>query len=187
MSTLYSVGQMNQLGDALEAAEYTPDDVTKFRSSQSLADFKLVLLGRATIQAIEHLIDCDADPFVPSGWTVESHQQGGQLVFDHAKVTLYLSNKQQNGGYITGYDLRKELRSKPVLNANILDYLLKNSHLIPEEWKGKYIFFWGTIYRGSDGDLCVRYLCFSVGRWGWGCRWLDCRWNDDDPAVAQAS
>ena len=188
MSTLYSVGQMNQVGDALEAAGYTPDEVTKLRSSPlSLADFKLVLLGRATIQPIKYLIDCDADPFLPNGWTVESHQKGGQFVFDPAKVTLHLSKKQQSGGAIVGNDLRKELRRKPVLNANVLDYLLKNPHLIPEEWKDKYVFFWGTVYRYSNGLLYVRYLYFRGGRWGWGCYWLDDDWHGRNPAAVAAA
>ena len=181
------VGQASELKLAFRRTGWSNEELKRLCEGDLLKDVRAVLLGRATVQVIEHLIDCDADPFVPSGWTVESHQQGGQLVFDHAKVTLYLSNKQQNGGYISGNDLRKELRRKRTLNANVLDYLLKNPHLIPEEWKGKYIFFWGTIYRYSDGGLCVRYLCFHGGGWRWLYGWLDVWWYGGDPAVAQAS
>ena len=49
MSTLYSVGQMNQLGDALEAAGFSPDDVTKLRQYRSLNNLLLVLNGLAEI------------------------------------------------------------------------------------------------------------------------------------------
>ncbi|MBU0648581.1 hypothetical protein KJ969_00520 [Patescibacteria group bacterium] len=50
MSTLYSVGLMNQLGDALEKAGYTSDDVTKLRSSQEILGRALdALHGRAKI------------------------------------------------------------------------------------------------------------------------------------------
>lgn len=49
MSNRYSVGQMNQLGDGLEAADYSVDDVTKLRSPEVLSQIKLVLLGLATI------------------------------------------------------------------------------------------------------------------------------------------
>ena len=178
---------MNQLGDALEGAGFTPDDVTKLRSSPSLADIKLVLLGRATIQVIQHLIDCDADPFVPPNWKVEQHIKGGQFVFDPASVSLYLSKKQQNGNTILGDDLRKELRRKKVLNANVLDYLLAHPELIPEEWRGKYVFFWGTIYRSSRGNLCVRCLCFSGGGWRSNYDWLGGRWCGSNPAALRAS
>ena len=69
------------------------------------------------------------------------------------------------------------------MNANILDYLLAHPELIPEEWKGKYIFFWGTIYRLSDGRLCVRYLIWNGSEWDWSYDWLDDDFNSDSPAA----
>jgi hypothetical protein len=36
MSTLYSIGQMNQVGDALENAGFTPAEVEKFRKFGNL-------------------------------------------------------------------------------------------------------------------------------------------------------
>jgi hypothetical protein len=62
-----------------------------------------------------------------------------------------------------------------------------NSHLIPEEWKGKYVFFWGTIYRGSGDNLYVRCLCWGGGRWDWGYDWLGGGWDDGNPAAVPAS
>jgi len=183
MSTLYSVGQMNQLGDALEEAGYTPDDVTKLRSSAHLGDFKKVLYGQAKIVVVKHVIDCDADPFVPAGWKVEEHKKGGQLEWDPSKVSLYLSEYQKGGRFIQGYDLRKELEGKPVLNANVLDYLLDHPELIPEEWKGKAIFFWGTVYRYSGGSLYVRCLYWGGSQWRWDYDWLVDDWFDDRPVA----
>lgn len=127
-----------------------------------------------------------------SGWApVEKRADG--LYVDGRKVILHLSKRQQGSKWIKGYDLRDELSSKPVLNANILDALYENPHLIPEDWKKdeqgntRYIFFWGTIYRRAGGRLCVRYLCFSDGRL---CRfyfWLDVGWYSDRPAAVLAS
>jgi hypothetical protein len=97
------------------------------------------------------------------------------------------SEPQKKGKRIDGNKLRKELKGKPIYNANLLDYLLANYHLIPEEWKSKYVFFWGTIYRDSDGDLYVRYLCWLVGRWRWGAAWLDDGWYGARPAAVPAS
>ena len=116
---------------------------------------------------IEHVIDLDAEPFVPDGWKVEEHQKGGQFKWDASKVALYLSKKQQGGSFIEGNKLREGLKRKRVYNANLLDYLLANPDLIPEGWKGKAVFFWGTIYRNSDGYLCVRYLYWNDDRWDW--------------------
>ncbi|MAF59777.1 hypothetical protein CL631_02955, partial [bacterium] len=61
MST-YSVGQMNQLGVALELADFTPVEVT---------------------------INCDANPHIPDGWSVEEHQKGGAFHWNAANVALH--------------------------------------------------------------------------------------------------
>ena len=87
----------------------------------------------------------------------------------------------------SGNKLRKELANKDVLNANVLDYLLAHPELIPEEWKGKLIFFWGTIYRDSDGRLYVRYLRWGGSRWNSGYGWLDNGFYSGNPAASHAS
>jgi hypothetical protein len=137
----------------------------------------------------------DANPFIPDRWGVlpENEQPPnrvrGIFTWDSTKVKLYLSKKQKGEKCIVGNDLRKELASQPVLNANLLDYLLKpeNQHLIPEDWKGKYIFFWGTIYRHSSDDLCVRCLDWDGDRWYWGFDWLVVSFDSSGPALVLAS
>lgn len=186
MDTL-DVGQANEFKLACRRNDFTPEDLKRLCEGDMLSQVRRVLLGHASIVVPEHLIDLDADPFVPDGWKVEEHRKGGQFKWNAAKVALYLSKKQQNGKWIEGHKLREELKGRSVFNANLLDYLLKNPHLIPEEWKGKYVFFWGTVYRYSDGYLCVRCLCWDGGRWDWDYYWLDRDWNDPDPAVVPAS
>jgi len=140
------------------------------------------LRGDAEVVIKTHTIDCDANPYVPDGWKVEEHIKGGQLVWNPDEVELYLCDKQK-GGTIKGNELRKLLKDKPVFNANVLDYLLENPQLIPEEWKGKYVFFWGTIFRDSSGDLYVRYLYWNDDRWIWNIYLLDRDFSDDNPAA----
>jgi len=155
-----------------------------------LSQVREALLGRAEIKQIEYLVDLDADPFVPEGWKVVDHCKSGLFKYDPAKVGLYLSKKQQNGKVIVGNDLRKELKSQPVYNANLLDFYLKkeNQHLIPEEWNEKMVFFWGTIYHNSDGDLYVRGLYWNGDRWCWGYLWLLVgEFGGYRPAVVSAS
>jgi len=147
----------------------------------------------ATVVSGSRIIDCDADPFVPEGWKVEEHKQGGQFAFDPSKVEFYLSPEQKDGKRIVGNSLRKELADKPVMNANVLDFLLANPDLIPEDWKKdgagntRYIFFWGTVYRRRGGFLCVRCLYWDGDRWRWGRIWLVSDWGGDDPALLRAS
>lgn len=153
-----------------------------------------ILSGKATIAYKKHVINLDADPRIPyDGWKVEEHKKGGQFVWDPKKVALFLSKKQQDGNSIEGNKLRKELEGIRVLNANLLDYLLDNPHLIPEEWKKDekgntlYIFFFGTVYRYSDGRLYVRYLFFDEGHWQQGSNWLGFNWGSDNPSAVSAS
>ncbi len=152
-------------------------------------------LSGAIVRMVESLIDCDTNPFVPKDWEVEEHKKGGKLVLDLSKVRLHLSPNQQDDKVIEGNKLRKELASEPVLNANVLDYLLAHPELIPEEWKkdecgnNRYIFFWGTIYHSDDGDLFVRCLSWYGGawKWRWDSYWLDDDWSGRDPAAVLAS
>jgi len=134
----------------------------------------------------------EIEKHIGSGWIpVEKRADG--LYMDGRKVVLYLSKRQQKGKWIKGYELRDELTGKLLLNANVLDALYENTHLIPEDWKRDengnihYIFFWGTVYRLAGGDLCVRALCFDVGAWYRLCRWLDGGWGSGCPAVLLAS
>ncbi|MFI5260286.1 MAG: hypothetical protein ACHQU0_00630 [Candidatus Paceibacteria bacterium] len=183
---MLDVGQANELKMAFRRADYSNDEIKQLCEGSILADVRNVLRKHATITMMEYVIDCDASPYVPDGWKVEEHQKGGQFKFDASQIELYLSAAQKKGS-IEGNKLRKELAGKLVLNANVLDYLLANPHLIPEEWKGKYVFFWGTVYRFSDGILFVRYLFWRGGRWLWGSYWLDNGWDGRDPAALRAS
>ncbi len=183
---MLDVDQAGELKAAFRRGDWTNTEIKRLCEGDTLAQFRKVLLGHAVISVSKHLIDLDADPFVPNDWKVEEHQKGCQFEWDAAKVSLYLSKKQQRG-VTEGNKLREELKGQPVYNANLLDYLLKNPHLIPEEWKSRHVFFWGTVYRGRDGSLYVRYLCWSSDWWSWGSRWLGCLWHGSRPAAVPAS
>ena len=166
-------------------------------TSNNLARVMDIQLGRAEIKPIEHVIDLGASPYLPDGWKVEEHQKGklvklerrgDDLYLDGKKIDLFLS-KNQKGGCIGGNNLREELAKEPVLNANVLDHLLKpeNQHLIPDSWKGKCAFFWGTVYRSADGNLCVRCLYWDGDGWNWNYDWLGNDWFANRPAAVSAS
>lgn len=144
-------------------------------------------------QGLRRTIDCDASPWCPNNWKVEEHKKGGKLEFDPSKVELYLSSGQRGEKTIEGHKLRKELEGKQVMNACVLDHLLANTNLIPENWKQdkqvrtNFIYFWGTVYRDSVHNLYVRFLYFNGGKWSWDCYWLDCQWGAQDPAAVSAS
>jgi hypothetical protein len=184
---MLDVGQANELKLACRREGFTPEDLKWLCEGNTLSQLRKVRLGQASIEVIAHVIDCDADPFTPDGWKVEEHKKGGNVQWDGSKVSLWLANGQQNGKVLEGNKLRKEVAKKVPFNANMLDYLLANPHLIPEEWKGKYVFFWGTVYRNSRGHLYVRYLYWSGSRWYWGDFWLDLGFFGYIPAAVPAS
>jgi hypothetical protein len=186
MST-FSIGQMNQLADKLQAAGFGPADVTKLGQYDDLAAFKDVLYGMSEIVKVKHVIDLDTEPHIPDGWKKEEHVPGGQFEWDPEKVRLHLDPGQLDGEWVEGNELRKKLSRLSVLNANLLDYLLAHQELIPESWKGKAVFFWGTIYRHPHGRLMVRCLGWGGGQWYWGYDWLDGGFGGDDPAAVRAS
>ncbi len=187
------VGLAAKLKVAFARNGWTEELIDKACEGDKLGQFRQVMLGHASVQVNEHMVDCDADPFVPDGWKVEEHQKSGSFQWDASKVEFYLDKGQQNGKYFEGNKLRKQLAGKSVLNANVLDYLLAHPRLIPEDWKKdergnmRYIFFWGTIFRNSDGVLYVRYLYWGGGRWDWGAHWLGRDWRGSYPAAVRAS
>lgn len=100
------------------------------------------------------LIDCNILPFIPEGYKVHEHKKGGQFEWNPQNIAL------------SGENI-----SDKALNANVLDYLLENPHLIPEEWKDKYVFFPGTIYLRSTGQKCIRCLGWhEEWKWFWSSR-----------------
>ena len=152
-----------------------------------------------------HIINCGAFPFVPDGWRAEWHQwyqesaylkltrEGDDLFLDGKKIAFHLSPNQMGDKSIRGENLRVELAKEPVLNANVLDYLLAHPDLIPDSWavddqgRTRYLFFWGTVYHRSDGRLCVRFLYRCGDRWRWGQFRLGNNWSVSSPAAVLAS
>jgi hypothetical protein len=194
-SAFSAVGLAHKVCLAAEDQGYTPELLNALAEHPSLFQQLLqVQRGYAVFTQIEHVIDLDAAPFNPwekEGVVIEEHQKGGQFKWDASQVAFHLADSQKNG--IQGHKLRKELQGKPVLNANLLDYLLAHPELIPEDWKKdengntRYIFFWGTVYRNRVGNLFVRYLYWLGDRWDWSYRWLGSDWSGRSPVALRAS
>lgn len=183
-----STGQAHELAMAFGRSGWTNKEVKALCKGSVLCDVRSVIRGYATIAVSELVIDCDADPCLPSGWTVEEHVKGGQFEWDASRVERWLASGQENDNTLRGEKLRNELRKKPCFNANVLDFLLSNPHLIPEEWKGGVLYFWGTVYRDSyHWRPCIRGLCWNGVEWRGSLNWLHCIWRDDMPAAVRVS
>ncbi len=148
-------------------------------------DASPILAGEEGVMNHHPVIDCNQKPFVPLHLRVAAHRKCGPLLWDPGSTRLLLVEGQGNCQRLTGQKVWQRLRDKPVLNANVLDYLLANTNCIPESWKGLYIHFWGTLYRGGRCRF-VRYLYWN--RFGWRSLYnsLAYDWTDDLPAAVQA-
>ncbi|MEI7620668.1 MAG: hypothetical protein WCJ57_03830 [Candidatus Falkowbacteria bacterium] len=181
---MLDVSQAVELKMAFRRHGWSNADIKKLSEGDILGEVLAVMKKKATISYPEHLIDLGAKPFCPEGFSVEEHQgTGNWLFYLSAPLYRFYRSKKQIKGSIEGNELRKELKGQKVLNANVLDYLLAHPDLIPEEWKNKNVFFWGTIYRNSLGHLCVRYLDWDGSSWHWLSGWLHYDFGSSNPAV----
>ena len=183
------VGLAHEFEITMRKAGWETGDVARVSQDEELCrNILAAVRGHAVIAPLGHVINCDAAPFVPEGWSVVEHKRGGLFAFNSDRIAmLYLSQVQMNGESIGGPELRKELEDKPVMNANVLDFLRKHPCFIPKDWKWKAVSFWGTIYRRSGDILCVRHLYWSGTWWEWGERWLETEaWSANCPAALYA-
>ena|SRR3989344_2532041 len=163
---------------------------------------------KSLTRPVEHLVDCDADPFVPNrcdaapfvpnGWSVAPDSQQlpnrarGIIRLGPAPLRLYLTElqREERNMVIRGFGLLKKLANKPVLGANVLDYLWANKRLIPRllPWLPIYnsAVFWGTLYYDHLGRLCVRCLLSRKGGPELSHHLVDGDWDGSDPAVLRA-
>ena len=176
--SVLSIGLAHQLDMAFVRNGWVTADVNLLSKGNVLKSVRDSFLGKVAMNCNHHIIDCSAGPDmsrVPPDWDAEEHRKHGLLVWNPSRISLYRSEKQQkNGECVDGLKLRVELQGKNVLNANVLDYLLMHVELIPENWKQKRIFFWGTIYKSYDNTPYVRCLYWTGKRWH--CN-KECLWN----------
>ena len=196
---MLDVGAANELKMAFRRAGWSSADVKRLGEGDWATKILPILRGNAIVQIIKHVInlagDCMPEQWKKDKWTIEKHVGDGTLELDPSQLKLHFSPNQIGGKVIEGNKLRKELEKNkvPVLNACVLDYLLAHPDLIPEDWKKdekgntRYIYFWGTVYRFPDGDLCVRCLSWDNGAWRWSYNSLDDDWHGQLPAAMLAS
>lgn len=169
---MLDVGQANDLKLAMRKGGWANDDLKQLENQSVLTNVLKLVRGEADLQLKKGrhtsvTIDLGGDPYVPRGWRAGEHQKGGLWRFNAENVDLYLADGQKDGKILHPSLLRRELEGQQVLNANVLDWLLVHRGRIPEAWKDKQVFFWGTIYYGDNHSSSVRYLHHVHGGWQW--------------------
>lgn len=186
------LGLVHKLGLAWEGAGGKRAEMNTFaENGPMIRDLLAVIRCNAEINIVTHVIDCAAQPMIHRGWSIQPEDQiasrfQGELVWSPEKIRLHIDDAQTKG-MIVGNELLKKLEGQPVLPANVGDYLLDHPALIPPDWKWKYTYFWGTLCRDPDGNLCVRCLRWDGRNWGWYGDQLGRHWRDQDSAALLAA
>lgn len=204
MSSLYTIGQMNELADAFEADGFTADQLKMLTSRGRLTAVKAFLEGRAEIKTVDPKVitinrGCfNPTEFIGEGWSIitdETDTRSTALTeLDLSKVkfdTMLKDGETRVGG--EGKLKRLKESGNIRLDADVFHTLWENQHLIPESWKEKvngntrYIFFDGTVLWHPRGDRCVLCLCWGGGKWYWLAFWLGYDWFANNPSAVLAS
>lgn len=93
MSSLYSISQMNQLGDTLERSGYMPADVTQLSGGDILANLLPLVRAYGKMVAVpQNLVDCDANPFITRR-VVVNRARSPQEVLDTTGRKQYMAKE----------------------------------------------------------------------------------------------
>ncbi len=175
-----------ELDHAFERNGWSAAEVKLLSQGDKLSRMRDVLRGAGKIVDIDHYID-HVNPYVPEGWRLSVHKHNDKLKWNPENLQLYVHENQIANKGMIGHILFEGLWRKRVLNANVLDYLLSHLEIIPESWKWKDIFFWGTLYNNEKGDLCVRQLLWRGDRWDWSQKGVHEQWHKTSIAVLDGS
>jgi hypothetical protein len=188
------VGQANEFKLACRRAGWKNKDIKTLCEGDSLAQILPFIRGNAVINVIEHFIDCSLPSQNPDlrkeqmKMTISTHCFKGILKWDRnaQKDALYQYVSPRDADMV-----KRELEDNEVvvLPDNVLDYLLAHPRIIPDEWKGKYVCFWGTIYHDEGGCFYVRCLDWEkeAKKWGWHYSWSKNGFSHLSPAALPAS
>ncbi len=176
-------------GDLLVRAGLNAEGIAAVRDARRNADKMVGVLDFSEAPALRRarttIIDLDAAPYCPGGWSVKSHHKGGQLLFDPADIEIFRTVIQECGVEPIDRDVFRSLDRVQLLNANMLDWYLNNSEYIPEPWKENNVFFWGTRYINLAGSEVVCCLCWFEHQWSWGFRWVGDGFDRYNPAAVR--
>ena len=92
-------------------------------------------------------IDTDKAPIIPEWATLMEHKKSGKILWNPKDFELYLDDGQKNGKCIEGNKLYEKIKDTSVMNVNVAQFFVDNPKLYPDEWKGKWVYFWGTMFQ----------------------------------------
>jgi hypothetical protein len=163
----HDINIMNSLADALERNKYSTADVTKLKQFNNLRGLLLLVRNRAEIDLNLPVIDCVSEPELKEGWSIYGHKKIENYEFDSANILLKKVSISIRKS-LTGKALADKLLKLSGPNANVADWLPKNTNWISKEWEKVSIVFPNTIFL-KNGEYYARYI-FKLGE-TWHSHW----------------
>lgn len=129
--------------------------------------------GSYKLAPVEWIIDTDKEPDAvvlseqKLRLKVKTHNTLGQLRFNPDYMGVYMTKKQKEGDYVTGYEYLNVLQNEKSLNASVLFWILENQkHVSKAKRKSltneySQIVFFGTIYIDKSGQEYVLSMHYS--------------------------
>ena len=209
----YTEGQTHQVMDALQAAGWTADDVTKFGQFKDLPGIRSVVRGHAEIRVVKRPIQrapFDPAPFIGAGWTtwrgpINGNGLEGEEECDKRSLALqevdftqarFVDGLKEGEKTVKGEEKLRRMRESGdiLLDPGFAVTLLNEPGQATLEWYYKttgktYLDFMGRILRNPNGNRYV--LCVfrsGGGQWGWRFFfWLGDGWFADDLSASLAT
>ncbi|MEK7639868.1 MAG: hypothetical protein AAB424_01890 [Patescibacteria group bacterium] len=195
----YSEGQVHQLVEKLEQADFTADDLTKLGQIKDLSGIRNVVRGFSEIVPIAHILErkrFDPAKFMGKGWTIDERvgQRSGSNL-DAGKI-IRKDYLKAGESFINGEERLKRIKANPAdIQYDEQDFLALYEEKGQKTLRWLYdtqgitsLSFWGIILRIPLGDRRVLYLYRGGhGSWYWVFFWLDDDWYAGNPSAVLAS
>lgn len=127
--------------------------------------------------------------FIGKGWSIVEQDERSLAIteLDPAKISL-VSMLNECEMRVQGEEKLRRLKASGHirLDAKVFLAFWENKDRIPESWKGKYVYFDGTVLQSPDGRRCILYLYWSGVEWSWCYCWLEDDWNAVNPSAVLA-
>lgn len=162
-----------ELDGALRRNGWDSQQVAQLSEGDTLLRVREFLFGHKSVAPAgeEVCINGDADPHihVPSeAGYIWSHIKNGQRRW--SSFCADLCEIEEREASLSGKEIQARMQralmgERALGNANVLDFLLAHTSLIPEDWREYIVLFWGTVYTNAVGEDLVRGLYWDECTW----------------------
>lgn len=163
---------LDGLVKAVKAVGGTMEDLYRLATPEGqglLAEIGQLIARVGKIIFIDRTQPFDPVQFLGKDWSIEEQDECSLALtqLNFAKVHLVNMLREGETG-INGEEWLERLKEAGHirLDAKIFQTFRENQVFIPEHWKGKPVYFFGTVLRDPGGYRCVLYLCRrGDGQW----------------------